>query len=126
MTADGEFRFPPALNPSSYNELKYNTLWELEAETPIHEIFGDARHVSEDDADRLADAPSANCTMRGYLTVVARPWDSPDDSVQELPDHEARRAFHRLRTLDAWQRHGVRISLVPTEKWRRWAEVEKS
>jgi len=125
VSCDGEFRFPPTLKPTTMQELKFVTLWELWGEPPIHEIFGDARHLQRADKAACAERVIRELLNEGYASLLQTPWDDPDAPAQQLTPAEVEHAFHRLREFEAWREHSVCVRLAPTDKWWEWAEVAK-
>jgi len=122
MADDGEFRFPPNLNPTTFGELKFITLWELWGEPPIHEVFSDARHLQRDDRDACAERVVCELLSEGYAELVRGRSDAPQ---VRLAPSEAHEAVEALRAFDRWLADGTQVRLAPTPKWWEWAEVEK-
>jgi hypothetical protein len=125
VTDDGEFRFPPSLEPRSYGELKYLTMWELYMEPPVYEPYAGAEHVPSGNREALAEHVLVELYEEGYVAVVRRRWDDDGSAGELLTESEARKAFSELRTHDAWRSRDAAIFLVPTEKWWAWARIEK-
>lgn len=122
---DGEFRFPPALNPQTFGELKYITMWELWAEPPIWEIFSDALHLDRVDPEACAERVIRELLEEGYAAVVSRPWGVSEATPEFLAPAEVDRAITQLRDFDIWRNHEKLVQLTPTAKWDEWARINK-
>jgi hypothetical protein len=131
VAEEGTFAFPNSIEagPETFQEYKFLTLWEAWSETPLWEIFADARRVTPDLTEQreLLGRVLRELRSEGFIEVVRAPVGEASGGVPL--DDAAFEADLQSGAFEAPDPAGENACARPTakaEQWRRSQEPRTS